>query len=47
MNCQRNPAGRQLDGQHYIRSDQPLVAVVEILWGGTEMAGYSGYSVNR
>ena len=47
VNCSTIPLNGNWTGSVYIRSDQPLVAVVENLWGSAEMAAYNGYSVTR
>ena len=47
VNCNEIPLGGNWTGSIYIRSDQPLVAVIENLWGNAEMAAYNGYSVTR
>lgn len=47
VDCGAIPLNGNWVGSMHIRSDQPLVAVVENLWGSLEMAGYNGYSVNR
>lgn len=47
VNCNEIPLGGNWTGSVYVRGDQPLVAVVENLWGGAEMAAYNGYSVTR
>jgi hypothetical protein len=45
--CNEIPLGGNWTGSVYIRGDQPLVAVIENLWGNAEMAAYNGYSITR
>ena len=47
VNCNEIPLGGNWTGSIYIRSDQPLVAVIENVWGSAEMAAYNGYSITR
>ena len=47
VNCSEIPLGGNWTGSIYVRSDQPLVAVIENLWGNAEMAAYNSYSVTR
>ncbi|MCA9869959.1 MAG: hypothetical protein KDI03_01450 [Anaerolineae bacterium] len=47
-NCSSIPLGGNWTGSIYVQSpSQPLVTVLENLWGSAEMAAYNGYSVNR
>ncbi|MCS6844730.1 MAG: hypothetical protein NZ528_10510 [Caldilineales bacterium] len=45
--CNEITLGGNWTGSVYIRSDQPLVAVVENVWGNVKAMGYNGYSVTR
>lgn len=45
--CSQITLGGNWTGSVYIKSDVPLVAVAENLWGNTKAMGYNGYSVSR
>lgn len=47
VQCAEIGLGGNWTGSVYIKSDVPVVAVAETLWGGLKMASYNGYSVTR
>lgn len=45
--CSTLNLGGSWTGNVYIKSNVPVVAVAETLWGATKMNSYNGYSMNR
>jgi hypothetical protein len=45
--CSEITLGGNWTGNVYVKSDVPLVAVAENLWGNLKAMGYNGYSVTR